>query len=253
MTTSKICAAGDAPVRPWVENERACNLDSIALWTVCLDRDKPSVEGLYRLLSPNERACADRFRFAVDQTRYIVRRGLLRTVLGRSLAVEPGDLVFRNGEFGKPFLSDCSRPRLAFNVSHSNGMAVFAISGADCVGVDLELVRSLPDLDLLMNQCLTVCEIASVRSLSVASQSKQFLRYWTCKEAYLKALGTGLNRGMDSLRVSLTPSGPHFRATVIDSERERTDFVVRSFSPFSGFVAATAAPASCGPPVMMTI
>ena len=129
MTTSKICAAGDAPVRPWVENECTCNLDSIALWTVCLDRDKPSVEGLYRLLSPNERARADRFRFAVDQTRYIVRRGLLRTVLGRSLAVEPGDLVFRNGEFGKPFLSDCSRPRLAFNVSHSNGMAVFAISG----------------------------------------------------------------------------------------------------------------------------
>ena len=91
-----------------------------------------------RLLSRDERDRAASFRFLRDRSRYVVARGLLRTVLGERLGLDPARIEFAYGERGKPCLPD--HP-VRTSTSHSAGMMALAISEGREVGIDVEAVR----------------------------------------------------------------------------------------------------------------
>nr|MCU0624624.1 hypothetical protein [Gemmatimonadaceae bacterium] len=111
----------------------------IDLWTVDLAGPAPSEA----LLSPAERARADRFRFARDRHRYLVAHDAMRRILGAALGVAPGALVFDHGPQGKPALA--GSPGVHFNLSHSEDLAVLAVTTRGPIGVDVEAVRPIPE------------------------------------------------------------------------------------------------------------
>jgi len=163
--------------------------DEVHVWRSTLDLPTESVEYFAKLLSSDEQIRADRFRFAQHRQRFIVGRGILRSLLGRYLQIKPDQVQFIYSEKGKPFLKD--QP-LQFNVAHSRGLALYAIALDHPVGVDLEQIRAIADLDSLTQRFFTPKEHVAIAALPVNQQPQAFFRHWACKEAYLKATGDGL-------------------------------------------------------------
>jgi 4'-phosphopantetheinyl transferase len=130
-----------------------------------------------RLLAPEERARAQRFRFERDRSRYIVGRALLRTLLGRYLETPPRELEFEYGEFGKPAL----RSGPWFNLSHSANVALYALSSAGEIGIDVELDDADFASERIAERFFSPSEVSVLRSLAPECQPRAFLACWTRK------------------------------------------------------------------------
>jgi 4'-phosphopantetheinyl transferase len=183
----------------------------VLVWTAALDGViEAHLEQLARLLSRDENERASRFRFERDRKRFTVCRGILREILGTYLRKDPERIDFTYGPQGKPYLKGSDRQAngsLYFNVSHSSGWAIYAL-GLSEVGVDLEFVRPIPEMQALVDQYFSVAERRAFGSVPPNLQSKAFYHCWTRKEAYVKALGGGLFIPLDQFDVSVDPNSP---------------------------------------------
>jgi len=150
------------------------------------------ISRLFRVLSPDERARADRYQFDQDRRRFIAARAAMRSILGARLGLPPERVPFRYGENGKPALAD-SRAGLHFNLSDSGDWAVLALTTHGELGVDIEALRPIPEITSIAERFFSPPEEAWLRSLPLHEQPWAFHRIWTCKEAYLKAIGAGLS------------------------------------------------------------
>jgi 4'-phosphopantetheinyl transferase len=160
------------------------------------------------LLDDDERARAARFANARDAERWRRSHGLLRTLLGRYVQLEPASLRFAAGEHGKPALAQDTGassaraerksappsdvPQLNFNMSHSRQLALYAFSHAGAVGVDVETARPRVDEVAIAARMLGDGEAQRLRALDPASRKREFLRAWTRHEATLKCVGVGI-------------------------------------------------------------
>ncbi|MEH2297408.1 4'-phosphopantetheinyl transferase HetI [Nostoc sp.] len=182
--------------------------DEIHVWRIDLDQPELQLQNLAATLSNDEIARAERFYFQEHRQRFIAGRGILRTILGRYLGIQPSQVQFNYQHRGKPVLADkFADTGLAFNLSHSQVLGLCAVNCTRQIGVDLEYIRSMSDLEALAKRFFLPREYEMLRSLSPNQQQEVFFRYWTCKEAYLKATGDGLSQ-LEQIEVSLTPTEP---------------------------------------------
>jgi 4'-phosphopantetheinyl transferase len=213
----------------------------IHLWSGLLDSTSAQRSGWQRLLSANELQRAEQFHFATDRYRYIVRRGMLRTILARYLLADPRAVQFQRSQHGKLSLAgEFALSKLDFSLTHSQDRSLVAVASGQRLGVDLECVRRLSDLNELVNQCLSPSEKNCLGTLSSTDQLHYFYRYWTGKEACLKASGEGLTRRLDSVRLDWATAKGDGVAEARDTVDELQTWFVRSFSPFDGYLAAIA-------------
>ena len=91
------------------------------------------------------------------------------------------------GEHGKPALAEY--PEVHFNISHADGIAAAVVSEHEC-GVDCERVREYDPR--VMRRVCSEAEQAMIKAASKSERALLFFRLWTLKEAYVKALGSGL-------------------------------------------------------------
>jgi 4'-phosphopantetheinyl transferase len=161
--------------------------DEVHVWLVNFAEENAA--DFSKILSEDERARANRFRFEKDRNNFIIGRGTLRKILGEYLQTNPQQIRFEYGQFGKPFLSS----NLKFNLSHSENLALFAFS-FDCeVGIDIEHRKADFIEEGTISICLTPKETEHFHSLAPNKQDLYFFDCWTSKEAYLKANGCGLS------------------------------------------------------------
>jgi 4'-phosphopantetheinyl transferase len=183
--------------------------DEVHVWQVALDRTPSQIDRFRRTLATDELARADRFYFQKDRERFIVARGVLRSILGCYLDRTPSSLTFCYSPHGKPALvSEQSRDALRFNLSHSNGLALYAVVRGREVGVDLEFVRCDLQVEQIAERFFSPHEISRLRALPAALRRFAFFLCWTRKEAYIKARGEGLSLPLDQFDVSLIPGEP---------------------------------------------
>jgi 4'-phosphopantetheinyl transferase len=171
-----------------------------------LDVAPGTLADLHGLLSAEERTRAARLRFARDANRFVAGRGMMRRVLGRLLDCDPAGLTVAAGPAGKPYLPD--HARLRFNAAGSEGVALLATALDIELGVDVEL--SAPGRDALdiARRFFTAAEHAALAALGPEQRPAAFLRCWTRKEAYVKAIGEGLHAPLDGFEVSLEAANP---------------------------------------------
>ena len=182
--------------------------NEVHIWRENLDNVKPLLEDFAQLLSEDELVRARRFHFEQHRQRFIAGRGILRNILGRYLNVEPSQINFGYEPRGKPFLDEsCNQINLKFNLSHSQNYALYVMSLNNSIGVDLECINSKTDVASLAQRFFSPSEFAVIESASDKQQQQLFFRYWTCKEAYLKATGTGLS-DLEKIEISLTSEQP---------------------------------------------
>lgn len=167
----------------------------VQLWSVPLDRLAGEEEVARTLLVPGERERALRFRFDRDRRLFMLGRMMLRRILGATLGISPADVPLHAGRHGKPELVPRSDgPIVHFNLSHSDGLALYAVSREGPIGVDVERIRPMDDLDGVAALVMSPRERAAFTGLDDAERLAFFHAAWTRKEAYLKAIGDGLMR-----------------------------------------------------------
>jgi 4'-phosphopantetheinyl transferase len=172
-------------------------LRDVHVWCTFYDeiRDETLLEEYERLLSADERERRSRFVFPRDRHRFFVTRALVRTVLSRYADVAPADWTFVVNTHGRPEIAP-RHPRagmLSFNVSHTPSLVVLGVGCGRALGVDTENVRARQAPLAVAERFFAPTEVAALRALPEANQSRRFFEYWTLKEAYVKARARGLS------------------------------------------------------------
>ncbi len=212
--------------------------DEIHIWYVLLEQP---VSGFQRLLSEDERTRAERYHFEEDRRRFIVRRGILKTLLGGYLGIEPYQVEFCYGKNGKPGIPDIfGKTKLQFNLSHSEGLVLYTFTRDYEIGVDIEYVRDIPGMGRIAKRFFSARENSIFQSLPESQKKEAFFNCWTRKEAFIKAIGDGLSYPLDSFDVSLVPGEPARLIGIKGGFREASRWSLRDLQPAVGFTAALA-------------
>ncbi len=218
----------------------------IDLWIIPTNEDPAQSSLVFTAcdtgLSEEDKLRAARFHFTVDGARFALCRFCLRSLLSEATGVPPLDLQFSEGPHGKPFLAEpATAPH--FNLSHTKGLAVIAISPEHELGIDTEATdRSVNALELA-RRVFTPAEIATLEALEGAALGERFFRYWTAKEAFLKATGRGLSLDPRKLETTLPESdlaAGSFACT--ESGIDASLWRLHEFHDVPGFHIALAAP-----------
>jgi 4'-phosphopantetheinyl transferase len=181
-------------------------VSQVELWWFSLSVDEHTLASLIALLSPTEMARANRFRFDHHRRRYQIAHGVLRILLANHLHCSPAAIAFTYSERGKPAIADHCQPQgLQFNLSHSEDLGIVGISRDRLIGVDVEYVREMDNLDSLVKRFFCAEEYQYFQQAPPQQQQQIFFQLWTAKEAYLKATGAGLAGGLDQVQLSLSP------------------------------------------------
>lgn len=210
---------------------------TLHLWTARLVATIGQIRDFYVTLAPDEQRRADAFHFDSDRNSFIVGRGLLRVLLGWYVNRSPEDVRLKYGSKGKPAL-DCGKLNIHFNVTHSAGRVLYAVS-EDCeLGTDLELVREIAEAESIAKQFFTRSECAALFSVSCDKRAQAFFNCWTRKEAFLKATGDGLSMPLSSFEVSVVPGE---RAAFLSMEGESiSKWNLVHIEPEGGYIGAVA-------------
>ena len=206
-----------------------------------LDVGIEALERLRATLAPAELRRADRFHFPHDRDRFIAGRGLLRTVLARSLGVNARSVQFAYGPHGKPELagsfSDCG---LRFNLAHCESLALLAITHRAKIGVDLERIRILPDMGELVSRFFSPRESTVFQILPPAQQPQAFFNLWTRKEAWLKATGEGISQYLSQVEVTFSPGEMAQLVSLPEHIAPKGQWSLCDLRPMEEFAAAIA-------------
>lgn len=179
----------------------------IHIWPVWLRASDQDVDHAEALLATHERQRAETLRFARLRRDFLLTHGCLRTLLGGYLGIAATDLRMGVAHGGKPFLKG-STADLRFNHSKSGDLAVFAFSLGRELGVDIEAIRAVLDMERVAMRCFACEETNDFLELPRAQRTRAFLAAWTRKEAYVKAIGEGLRVPLDEICVTLRPEDP---------------------------------------------
>ncbi len=213
----------------------------VHIWLAALEQPEHIVQRLAGLLAGDELLRAQRFYFERDRRRFIVARGALRSILSRYLDIAPAQVQFSYGPRGKPALAAaCDDGRLRFNVSHSQELALCAVTRDREVGVDIEFMRPLDDAESIATHFFSAREQAALRSLPAHLKHQGFFNCWTRKEAYIKAIGEGLYQALDAFDVSLAPGEPAQLLAVLGKPEEAQRWTFQALQPPAGYAAALA-------------
>jgi 4'-phosphopantetheinyl transferase len=179
----------------------------VHVWRAGLESEDDA-RRLEPLLSRDEIQRANRFRFAEHRRRFVIARGCLRQLLEKYLQSDAREFVFVYSAEGKPSLDVRHQTDLRFNISHSGEIAAFGFTLGRDIGIDVELIRPEVDVDEIPQRFFSCIEQKWMSSLEGEAKFQGFFNCWTRKEAYVKAVGTGLSLPLRNFDVSLTPGEP---------------------------------------------
>jgi 4'-phosphopantetheinyl transferase len=200
--------------------------------------DDPAVAArLVSLLAPDELERRNRMATESGRRQQLLARALQREVLSRHVpGIAPRDWRFVRGESGRPSLAPPFDAGLNFNLAHTPGLVAMAVGRVAHIGIDVEALDKPVPMPVA-RRYFSEREVAALHALAPEDQPRRFLRLWTLKEAYLKAVGEGLAGGLDSMTFTLDDEAAIGFERASDPQAHRWTF--REFNPH-GYLLALA-------------
>lgn len=200
MPESGDVSGGASPLLPLPEGE-------VHVWLAEPEAlSEPRLLAAYAaLLDEGERARHQRFHFERHRRQFLVSHALVRVTLSRYAPVAPEAWSFVTNAYGRPEVRADGGLRLRFNLSHTDGLALCAVTVDADVGADVEDSERSGETVSLAEHCFAPAEVAALRALPASLQRERFFTYWTLKEAYIKARGAGLSLPLTHFAFHLTP------------------------------------------------
>jgi len=215
--------------------------NEVHVWLASLEQPEAVMLQLKHTLSHDELIRAGKFHFEKDRDYFMAARGLLRSLLGRYLDMQPAQLQFAYNENGKPSLSASLQGKtLNFNLSHSHNLALFAYSYIGSVGVDIEYMRADVAVEQVARVSFSPREQALLLALPIEERRHAFYACWTRKEAYIKGRGTGLSLEPNLFDVAFLPGEPAALLASREDPREPARWTLQALEPGAGYAGALA-------------
>ena len=195
----------------WDKPPEGLQLDSayIDIWRTRIDLPKNEIESYATTLSEEEKERAARFTFPNKYEEYVVSRGLLRKVLSHVLKQAATEFQFEYTESKKPYLlQKYFDQTLSFNISHSHGQALVAVSLNRNIGIDIEKIRAEVEYEKLALRFFSAAEHHQLMQIPADERARSFFAIWTRKEAFVKAIGKGIAFGLSEFDVNISPEEP---------------------------------------------
>lgn len=219
------------------------NDPAVAVWRVPLQAGDDELARLVELLSADERSRMDAFAGGAHKRRFAVAHGAVRLLLAHHLRQHARDLVFVIGAHGKPHLAAPSA--LELNLTHSEELALIALSCRGAVGVDVESLARRPfDLQPIARRVLSAPEQEWLAGTAAPARAGAFLQLWACKEAVSKAAGKGFTTGFARIRIDPDRLSPGQAQDVQAAGGRWRLHVLDPGGGYVGALAVAAAPAA---------
>jgi 4'-phosphopantetheinyl transferase len=213
--------------------------NEVHIWWARTDSPEWDITQLASVLSDDEINRADRFHFPHHRRRFIAAHGLVRLILGNYLDRAPGSVHLLRGLKGKPYLEKIAiGPSLCFNLSHSNDLAMVGITLDRRIGVDVEHIRPLSNLESIAGRYFSKDEIHGILNAPANEREQLFFHHWTMKESYLKATGAGLS-GLQGIQITHDKSGIDSRTAIVIDQSNQSWFI-EQFQLTLGYAASVA-------------
>lgn len=171
---------------------RAQDVHCWVLRTTGLSLDDLYIDKLTALLDENELARFKRFKFDQHRRQFALAHAFTRQVLSHYADLGPADWTFQKNEYGKPFVSNLGYESIHFNLSHTKGMLLMAVSLLAPLGVDVEYRDPKVKGPRIAHRFFSEQEVSDLHKLQENCQYHRFFDYWALKESYIKACGKGL-------------------------------------------------------------
>ncbi len=219
-------------------------LTPLHVWYATASPDQPGriEQDCRRYLDSDEMARANRFRQPTSRNQHIIGRGMARCLLGHQCGVAPQEIKFDVANHGKPFVRNPAIARLPFNVAHTHGLVLCGISPLHdlMLGVDVECFDRRTD-PAIAERFFSTPEVAYLRLVQGEESKRQaFLRIWTLKESYIKAIGTGMATPLGDFAFEEIDSPEPTIRMLTDRLDQGKQWRFKVFSPKPGYIAATA-------------
>jgi len=211
--------------------------NEVHVWWLTLDEYAVYLERFLERLSAEELERAGRYYNQKDRDHFVIARGITRTLLGGYLTLAPKEVQFRYNSFGKPAIANQNKD-LRFNLSHSHGLALLAVTREREVGVDIEYQCIETPTEDIAKRFFSAVEVMSLAALPKDMQLEGFFKCWTRKEAFIKAIGEGLSFPLDQFSVSFHPSELPKLRHVAGNSQETNRWSFWDVSPNSEYAAA---------------
>lgn len=208
--------------------------NEVAIWRFSLEHSEIEVEKAALLLSADEMKRANRFKFAKHRRQFIIARASLRHVLALYAGIAPDTLIFQSGTHGKPFIDRSFG--IEFNLSHSHEMAIIGVTQQGKIGIDIEYTGGREHSLEIARHYFSQTEVEALFSLPEREQPLAFLRCWTRKEAYIKAIGEGLSHPLRTFAVSVDEVAQLLYDENDESVAEK--WSIFSFTPAADYLSA---------------
>ena len=213
----------------------------VHIWRISLKQPETVCQILSDSLTSDEIARADRFRFDDGRRRFVVGRGILRSILAGYLETKPQEIRFQYGPQGKPSLEKMyENAGLNFNLAHTRDLVVCACTRQCEIGVDVEHIHPVDEIDRIARRIFSEGDYLAWNHLPDELRLTAFYRCWTQKEALIKALGYGLSQPMSQLSVSMLSDEPASLISLSGDREHASDWSLHSFVPETGTIAAFA-------------
>jgi 4'-phosphopantetheinyl transferase len=215
--------------------------DEVQVWYSFLNNSARQCAAYDKVLSEKEKERASRFVREIDKTHYILRTGILKKLITRYSGLQPENLQLSYGPYGKPTLDHAINvAHLCFNMSESSGHALYAFTQNREIGVDIEQIRDIPEMEHIVRLHFSEAERAVFASLLAQEKIKSFFNVWTRKEALIKALGGGLSIPLTKLDLSFSSGKPRTFISGDEVLNHRAQWTIQDVSPSPECAAAVA-------------
>ena len=156
---------------------------------VVFEQDNDSIAAAMAQVSPQRRAKAEAFRFRRGQALSLGAALLLDRLL-QPYGLRERDMRYTENEHGRPSFAD--HPEILFSISHSGTRVAVAMAKTASFSFGIDIQAPTRRQQSLYRRVLSAEELQRMATLSQDGQDRLFQQLWTHKEAYAKALGTGL-------------------------------------------------------------
>ncbi len=208
--------------------------------------DGPHIPALENLLDEHEAERARRLRSPRARAEFVSGRGLVRLVLGKLTGRDPRSVRLSSTGNGKPVMAAESTPaHIHFNLAHSHGMGLLALCTHAELGVDIEKIRPVSDMDSLAKRYFHPNEVAKLEEMAEEVPRRlAFFHAWTRKEAFLKATAAGIGFGLNRVEVTLGGNQPARLERIDDCQDKAREWSLEHLAPSEEWMAALALKAS---------
>jgi len=202
-----------------IPDELYLNENEVHIFYTQINSAKENVPVLKTFLSGEEKRKVSGYIFEKDRITRIISRGVLRSILSRYLTIKPEDIVILSDEYGKPFLDKkINRQEIRFNLSHSGDFIIYAVTSGKNIGIDVEEITETGSIEDIIEHDFSNHEKTLFGSMPAELKTRAFFSCWTRKEAYIKALGSGLSYPLKKFSVSIDPDE---KAVLLYDENEK--------------------------------